>query len=122
MGCVEPTIPGKSFCSTDAALVNLPVCLELALNRGRRTGRRKRVGAETADPRTFTSSADLLDAFRRQVDHLVKRLVDDIQIIELGNRRFHPTPFSSMLVDGCIESEPFTEEDKPACNKTNGFL
>ncbi|MRR38639.1 hypothetical protein EG829_29120, partial [bacterium] len=34
VGCVEPTLPGRSFCSTDAALMNLPLCLILALNRG----------------------------------------------------------------------------------------
>ncbi len=104
VGCVEPTIPGKSFCSTDAALVNLPVCLELALNRGRRLGKRKQVGIETADPSGFQHIDDLLDAFQQQVDHMVQRLVVDIQVIEKGNRDYHPTPFSSLLVDGCIES------------------
>lgn len=104
VGCVEPTIPGKSFCSTDAALVNLPVCLELALNRGRRMGKRKRVGHQTEDPREFKNIDELLDAFRLQVEHLVQKLIADIQVIEKGNRDFHPTPFSSMLVDGCIES------------------
>ena len=104
VGCVEPTIPGKSFCSTDAALVNLPVCLELALNRGRRFGKRKRIGCETADPVEFQNIDQLLNAFRLQVEQLVQRLVDDIQVLEMGNRDFHPTPFSSMLVDGCLES------------------
>ena len=104
VGCVEPTIPGKSFCSTDAALVNLPVCLELALNRGRRLGKRKRIGCETADPLEFQNMDELLDAFRLQVEQLVQRLVNDIQVIEKGNRDFHPTPFSSMLVDGCFAS------------------
>jgi pyruvate-formate lyase len=45
-----------------------------------------------------------VDAFSVQVNHLVDRLVDDIQVLERGNRNYHPTPFSSMLVDGCIES------------------
>ncbi len=104
VGCVEPTIPGKSFCSTDAALVNLPVCLELALNRGRRFGKRKRIGCETSDPLEFQNIDELLDAFRRQVERLVQRLIIDIQVIEKGNRDYHPTPFSSMLVDGCFTS------------------
>ena len=39
-----------------------------------------------------------------QVNHMVKRMIDDMQIVEAGNRDYHPTPFSSMLVDGCLES------------------
>ncbi|MEW5722266.1 MAG: pyruvate formate lyase family protein [Thermodesulfobacteriota bacterium] len=104
VGCVEPALPGRSFLSTDAALFNLPVCLELALNQGRRLGRRRRVGAATPDPRAFSSMDHVLDAFRTQIFFMVDRLVGDIKTIELGNRRFHPTPFSSMLVDGCLET------------------
>jgi len=104
VGCVEPTMPGRSFCSTDAALFNLPMCLILALNRGRRPGRRFRVGSKTPDPSRFRSMDDVVAAFRAQVDHMVDRLVRDITIIERANRDFHPTPFSSMLVKGCLES------------------
>ena len=104
VGCVEPTIPGKSFCSTDASLFNLPLCLKLALNRGRRLKSRKRLGATTPDPSSFTKMSDVIDAFREQVEFMVARLIKDMQVIEGGNRDYHPTPFSSMLVGGCLES------------------
>ena len=104
VGCVEQAIPGKSFFSTDAALFNLPVCLELALNRGRRWNSRRQVGAATKPPYTFINLDDLLDAFRQQVSFMVARLIGDLQAIESGNRRCHPTPLSSMLVEGCLES------------------
>jgi pyruvate formate-lyase/glycerol dehydratase family glycyl radical enzyme len=104
VGCVEPTLPGRSFCSTDAALVNLPLCLVLALNQGRRFGSRLRLGAKTPPIRDFMSMDDVLSAFRTQVEFMAHRLIRDIQVIEQGNRDFHPTPFSSMLVDGCIET------------------
>ncbi len=104
VGCVEPTMPGRSFCSTDAALFNLPLCLSLALNRGREPGRWLRTGARTKDPASFRTMDDVLDAFRAQVEFLVDRLVRDIHIIEQANADFHPTPFSSMLVKGCLES------------------
>jgi formate C-acetyltransferase len=35
---------------------------------------------------------------------MVARMIDDLQVIEKGNRDYHPTPLSSMLVDGCLES------------------
>jgi pyruvate formate-lyase/glycerol dehydratase family glycyl radical enzyme len=104
VGCVEPTIPGKSFCSTDASLFNLPLCLKLALNQGRRIGSRRRLGAATPDPSSFTTMDEVINAFRRQVRFMVARLIKDMQVIEGGNRDYHPTPFSSMLVDGCLES------------------
>ncbi len=104
VGCVEPTIPGKSFCSTDAALVNLPVCLELALNRGKRFGSGKRVGLATPDPFSFGNIEEVIDAYRIQLEFLIKRFVRDIRTLEAGNRDYHPTPFSSLLVDGCQES------------------
>jgi len=104
VGCVELALPGKSFFSTDAALFNLPLCLELALNRGRRFGRRRRVVAATPDPASFTSIDQVTNAFRAQVEYIVERMIADLQVIEKGNREYHPTPLSSMLVDGCLES------------------
>ena len=104
VGCVELALPGRSFLSTDAALVNLPVCLEMALNRGRRFGSSSRQGAATGDPAGFRSIGDVIQAFTEQVNFIAGRLVTDIQVLEKGNRDYHPTPFSSMLVDGCIES------------------
>ncbi|MCX6000960.1 MAG: pyruvate formate lyase family protein, partial [Chloroflexi bacterium] len=103
VGCVELALPGKSFLSTDAALVNLPVCLEMALNHGRRFGNRRREGAAIGDPTKFHSIDDVIEAFTAQVNEVTGRLVQDIQVVEKGNRDYHPTPFSSMLVDGCIE-------------------
>jgi formate C-acetyltransferase len=104
VGCVELALPGKSFFSTDAGLLNLPLCLELALNQGRRFGKKSRLGVDTPDPSAMTNMDQLIDAFRKQVEFMAKRMVDDLRIMELGNRNYHPTPFSSMLVDGCIES------------------
>ena len=104
VGCVEPSIPGKSFLSTDAALFNLPICLELSLNAGRIREGKRRVGARTADPLSFRSMEDVIKAFRTQLDFMVDRMVTDLQMVEKGNRDHHPTPLSSMLVEGCLES------------------
>ncbi len=46
----------------------------------------------------------VLAAFTAQVTHMVRRMIKDLQILEKGNQDYHPTPFSSMIVDGCIES------------------
>jgi formate C-acetyltransferase len=104
VGCVELALPGNSFFSTDAALVNLPICLELALNRGKRFGGRLRSGAATADPATFRDMDAVIGAFRRQVEHMVEKMIGDFRVVETGNRDYHPTPLSSMLIEGCLES------------------
>jgi pyruvate formate-lyase/glycerol dehydratase family glycyl radical enzyme len=104
VGCVELALPGKSFFSTDAGLFNLPLCLELALNQGKRFKSGRRVGVATPDPTTFTSIEQVMGAFRAQVEFMVARMVSDLQVVEKGNRDHHPTPLSSMLVDGCLES------------------
>ena len=104
VGCVELALPGKSFFSTDAGLFNLPMCMELALNRGRRMKGGPCVGADTPDPKQFKDIGRVIEAFRTQVNFMVNRMIGDLQIVEKGNARYHPTPFSSMLVDGCLES------------------
>ncbi len=104
VGCVEPSLPGKSFFSTDAGLINLPIILEMALNRGKRFGHRMGIGARTPDPAGFKTMDDVIEAFRTQTEHMVKRMIGDFHVIEAGNRDIHPTPFSSMLVEDCVET------------------
>jgi len=111
VGCVEPVVPGRSFESTDAALFNLPLCLELTLNEGRRFGRpgrrfqkRLRIGAPTPPAARCTGMDDLLGLLRVQIEHQVRRLLLDLGVIERANARLHPTPLSSLLLRGCIES------------------
>jgi pyruvate formate-lyase/glycerol dehydratase family glycyl radical enzyme len=104
VGCVEPSFPGKSFFSTDAALFNLPLCLILAINGGKRLKSWRRLGAKTPRPEQLCSMDDVMDALTVQVNHMVDRMIGDMKIVEQGNRDYHPTPFSSMLVDGCLES------------------
>jgi pyruvate formate-lyase/glycerol dehydratase family glycyl radical enzyme len=105
VGCVELGLPGKSFFSTDAALFSLPACLELALNGGKRFNSARRVGVSTPQPALFTGMDQVLEAFRVQVEHMAEKMINDLRAMEEANRDFHPTPFTSMLVEGCIESD-----------------
>ncbi|MFZ2632611.1 MAG: pyruvate formate lyase family protein [Desulfosalsimonadaceae bacterium] len=104
VGCVEPSFPGRSFFSTDAALMNLPLCLILAINEGRRLGSRRRIGVKTPPADQLDSMDAVMDAFTLQVNHMAGRMIEDLKILEAGNRDYHPTPFSSLLVDGCMDS------------------
>ncbi|MCP3962767.1 MAG: formate acetyltransferase [bacterium] len=102
VGCVEPVAAGKSFQSTDAALFNLPLFLELALNRGRRFGSWRRMGPKTPRAETCSSIDEVIELFRAQLEHGVARLLRALAAIEDGNARWHPTPLTSMLLRGCL--------------------
>lgn len=104
IGCVEPGSQGKSFASTDAALVNVPIALERALNSGKRFGERIRSGAATMPVSRMKSMEDVKNAFSIQLAFLLKSLVRDLRWVEKANAEHHPTPLSSMLMDGCIDS------------------
>jgi len=104
VGCVEPTSAGRSFLSTDAALFNLARCLELALNQGRPFGSKKQVGASTPSVSSCGNLDEVIGLLEQQVRFNVERLLADLQAIEQANARLHPTPLTSMLVEGCLDS------------------
>ena len=103
VGCVEPVSQGKSFASTDAALFNVPLMLELAINEGRRFGSRRREGAATMPVAYMMGMDDVKAAFEKQLFHCMRMLFADLKAIEVANARFHPTPLTSMLLEGCLE-------------------
>jgi len=104
VGCVEPVCQGKSLSSTDAALFNVPIMLEMALNEGRRFGSFFQSGQKTKPVSEMKSMGDIREAFEGQLDFFVKRLIDDLHLVEKANHKEHPTPLSSMLLEGCLKS------------------
>jgi formate C-acetyltransferase len=103
VGCVEPVSQGKSLSSTDAALFNVPIMLELALNEGRRFGSRFRTGAKTLPVDKMKFMEDVKQAFETQLAFGIERLLEDLRAVEKANAGLHPTPFTSMLLDGCLQ-------------------
>ncbi len=104
VGCVEPVSQGRSFSSTDAAIFNTAIVLEMALNGGRRFGRFFRDGAVTMPPGRMKSMEDIKNAFEVQLSKKLGDLAADLQAIERANSLYHPTPLTSMLIRGCLES------------------
>ena len=81
---------------------NFSKVLEITLNNGfdRRTG--KQIGLETGDPAGFKQFDELMDAFRRQLEHFVSIKVKGSNIIEEIFASKLPVPFLSVLIDDCI--------------------
>ncbi len=108
IGCVEIASPGRTYNSSDAALINLPLCLELALNRGRQFpgphGSRKQLGARTPPVAELLTFEDVVAAFRAQVVDAVDEVAQVLSWLEPCYRAHRTTPVNSMITEGCVES------------------
>jgi len=104
VGCVELAPFGTSFTSSDAALFNLAICLELALNNGESLMLGQKIGVETGDPLQFKSMDDVIKAFRKQVSYFVKLMAVGSNCFEAANMVVKPTPFLSLCVEDCFEA------------------
>lgn len=103
VGCVEITIPGKTFGWHFAGMVNLGKCLELALNDGVDPFTERRIGPKSGDPIAFKSFAELMIAYETQVSYVVKQMVTVLNIADTIHAELAPMPFMSLLVSDCIE-------------------
>ncbi len=103
VGCVELAPFGNSFTSSDAALFNIPICLELVLTNGYSSVLGERIGVETGDPRDFKSIEEIIEAFKKQVTFFVEQMVIGSNQLEEANKELKPTPFLSLCVDDCFE-------------------
>jgi len=104
IGCVEISVPGKTFGSTDAALMSLPVCLEMALNNGYSPVMKEQVGVNTGDPKQFRGMDDVLDALRTQVSYVVEQMVIGLNALGIAHMDLYPSPLLSSLTEGCVET------------------
>ena len=126
IGCVEMASQGRTYNSSDAALFNLPLCLELALNEGRRFpnvrvesvgpdggtrrrglgwgGRRRPLGAVTPPVATLRTFDDVVEAFRAQVRDGVDDMAKVLGWLEETYRVWRTTPMNSIVTEGCLES------------------
>lgn len=102
VGCAEWGVPGRSFPAAGAGFVSLPYALWLALHEGRIEGRRD--GPRTAAPAEMRDLDAVVAAFRAQVRALLARATAGNNAIERVHARHRPTPFLSVLVDGCVAS------------------
>jgi formate C-acetyltransferase len=103
-GCVYIEIPGKNVMRRSVGYFVLPKCLWWALHRGVNPETGEQHGARTADPATFTSWEDLLEAYAEQVQFFMNK-IEQLERINLElYEKYCPRPFYSGVVEGCIES------------------
>ncbi len=102
VGCVEPALQCESFTSSDAAIFNLALSMEMVLGGGKRLQRGTR--RERPWLRDIGSMDELLARFEDQTSKRLERLKGSLDAIETANAEYFPTPFSSLTIGGCVES------------------
>ncbi|MFZ5631323.1 MAG: glycyl radical protein [Bacillota bacterium] len=103
VGCVEQSVPGKTWGWHNAGLVNLAKCLELALNDGIDNSSGQRIGPSTGKISVLQSMEDVWNAFKIQTGNAVKLLVAALHAVEEAHRTLVPLPYESLLIDDCVE-------------------
>ncbi len=100
-GCVETGAFGKEHYKL-TGYFNLVKVLELTLNNGVDPGMGKRIGLQTGDPAEFASFDEFMEAFTRQLNHLIDIKIKGNNIIERLYAEYLPAPFLSLLISDCI--------------------
>ncbi len=103
VGCVEPTGSGDTFACTGGNDLKLGGVLEMVLTNGdyRLMGGQ---GLCTGDAKRFKTFDEVMDAFRRQLEHNVKMAADAVNTKDAIYRAEFPAPFVSASLTGCVES------------------
>jgi formate C-acetyltransferase len=103
VGCFTPAVPSYSLDVT-GGMMNVPMVLELALNNGflRLTG--KQEGPKTGDPGKFKSYQEVWEAFKKQIEFFIPKMVTARNIDTQLYAEFAPCPFMSAFFKPCIEN------------------
>lgn len=100
-GCVESGAFGTESYIL-CGYFNLPKILELTLHDGFDTRTGKQLGLHTGQPSEFKTYADLLAAFKAQVEHFLRIKIIGNNTIEKIFMTHIPTPFLSLIIDDCV--------------------
>jgi formate C-acetyltransferase len=103
VGCVELTSQGNNLGWSDAAMFNMVKALELTLNDGACLLSGKRMGLELGSFPDYASYEELEEAFRRQMDHFIGRMIAACDLVDRLHAELLPSPFLSSVIDGCAE-------------------
>ena len=90
VGCVELSLPGKTYGLHDIALFNLLKIMEITLREN-----------QNNENITFD---EIIQKIKEKIDKHVKLMVDGCNIVDIAHKEFAPVPLLSCFIDNCVES------------------
>ncbi|MDD3999819.1 MAG: pyruvate formate lyase family protein [Bacilli bacterium] len=114
VGCLENTMVGNDRSGTVDINVNLLKALELTLGRGYdlisyqdslwgKEYPHKLHSYDTGNPNNFKSFEEFYHAFEKQTEFIIRNIFELYDKSNIVRAKFHPTPYLSCLVKGCID-------------------
>ena len=88
VGCVELSIPAKTYGLHDIAMFNLLKCLEITMQE---------------NPKGFENYEQLIEANKKNIAKYIKYMVEGSNTCDIAHEKCAPTPFLSTFIEGCIE-------------------
>ena len=116
IGCVEPQAPGKTDGWHDAAFFNMLRPLELVFSNGKSAG--EQISIKTGEIDSLNTYEKFFDAYKAQMDYMIKLLVNSDNAIDKAHARRCPLPFLSSMVEDCIGRGKSVQEGGALLNFT----
>jgi formate C-acetyltransferase len=103
VGCVELSTHGNNLGWSDAAMLNLVKVLELTLNNGICLQTGTQMGLQTGFLTDYKTYEELEEAYRKQLDHFIDRMITVCDAVDRMHAEFLPSPFLSSVIDDCVD-------------------
>ncbi len=114
VGCLENTMVGNDRSGTVDNNLNLLKAVELALNNGKdllpytdemtgKTDKLKQDGPVTGTIDDLDTFDKFYQAYVEQTKYIIKKIVELYELTESLRAEFSPTPYLSLLVNGCAD-------------------
>ena len=90
VGCVELSIPGKTYGLHDIAMFNLLKVMEIAMQEN--------------EGNTALSYDELLEHISTKINHYIALMVEGSNICDIGHRDWAPVPLLSSFISDCLDN------------------
>ncbi len=104
VGCTESTVPGVTEPWLTGGFLNLLKILELTIFNGYDPVLKKQYDFNTGDVNNASTFDDFLNAYFKQLGHYLGLQIACDNILDRLHGALCPTPFESVLIDGCMQN------------------
>ena len=103
-GCTESRLPNRETGKTGNSAINYGAIIEMTFRDGKmKIWKDDQFGLKTGDPRTFKTFDDVWNAFKLQLENVVKHCMIQKYVAMALKPKYIAAPFCSMVHDLCME-------------------